>query len=95
MFGRFEPLWNSASIQALVSAVLGVLVAFNVSVDDAQRNAILGLTAAVCGIIFGGTVVARTQVTPTAKVEEIKAEAFSAGVEAVVNAPPAPGLPRL
>lgn len=81
MLGKFEPVLNSFTISALVTAVITVAVAFNVPITEEQRNALLGLVAAVC-IIFGlGATVARNNVYPVDRVEdEIVPEAFRAGV---------------
>jgi hypothetical protein len=64
---RWEPVINSAIIQALVTAVLGVVIAFGIPVAEDQKEAILTLTAVVCGIILGGGVVTRSTVTPVDK----------------------------
>lgn len=57
-----EPLVTVASVTALVAAVVGVLVAFGVPLDDAQEKALLGLAAVVAPFVvayFG-----RKRVTP-------------------------------
>lgn len=47
-------------ISALVTAVIGLLVAFNVPLTEDQQKAIIGLVVAV------GVIVARSQVSPVA-----------------------------
>lgn len=81
MLGKFEPVLNSFTISALVAAAITCAVAFNVPITEEQRNALLGLVAAVC-VIFGlGATVARNNVYPVDKVEdEIVPEAFRAGI---------------
>lgn len=64
MFGPNEPVINSATVQALVTAILGFLVAFGIGLTPDQQAAVLGVTVAICGIIFGGAAVARSKVTP-------------------------------
>lgn len=63
-FGQFEPVLNSATIQALAAAIITLLVAFNIGLTTDQQNAIMGVVVAICAIIFGGSVVARSRVTP-------------------------------
>lgn len=69
MWGKFEPLLNAYTITALASAILTVAVAFNVPITPDERDALLGLVAAVIGIFGLGVVAARNVVTPVAKVQ--------------------------
>jgi len=62
---KTEPVITIASLQAVIVAILGALVAFNVWVPtDAQKAAILGVYAVVAPLVFAFYV--RTKVTPTA-----------------------------
>ena len=66
-----EPVISTALVTALVTAVLGALVAFGVPLSDDQRNAILGLTAALMAIIVGSGVFARNFVYSRDSVQEL------------------------
>lgn len=59
-----EPLVTRASIIALVTAVLTLLVAFKVDLSDGQRDAILGIAAVVAPLVVAA--VTRHKVTPVA-----------------------------
>ena len=73
MFGPFEPVLNSATVKALVSAILGALVAFNVGLTPDQQTAILGLVGAICAIIFAVDATwTRSQVSPVVPVEKVE-----------------------
>lgn len=74
---RNEPALTAATLTALATAIIGLLVAFNVEITDAQRDAILGFIAAAFPIIImlGGII--RQYVSPTHKVED----AYTAGLE--------------
>lgn len=61
-----EPLVTTASVTALVAALIGLLVAFNVPLSDDQQKAILAVTAIVAPIVVG--LVARGRVTPNGSV---------------------------
>lgn len=58
-----EPLVTTATITALVSAVIGLLVVFGVPLSKEQEAAILGVVAVVAPLVVG--LVARGKVTPT------------------------------
>lgn len=66
-----EPVFSTALVSALVTAVLGALVAFGVPVTQDQQNAILGLTGAVCAIIVGSGLFARNFTYSRASVEKL------------------------
>lgn len=61
-----EPLFTVASITAGVTAILGLLVAFGVSLTDVQEKAILGVVAVAAPLLVAA--IARGKVTPNAKV---------------------------
>lgn len=61
---RREPLITAATITALVTAVIALLVAFGVPMSDDQQAAILGLVAVLAPVVVG--LLARAKVTPTA-----------------------------
>lgn len=63
MNGR-EPLATAATITAAVAAVLALLVAFGVALDEAQQQAILGVAAVAAPLIVA--IVVRPKVTPVA-----------------------------
>lgn len=57
-----EPLVTVASITAGITAVLGLLVAFGVSLTGDQEKAILGVAAVVAPLVVA--FIARSKVTP-------------------------------
>lgn len=59
-----EPLLTAAGITALVTAVLGALVAFGLDLTANQTSAILGVVAVVAPLAVA--LLARGKVTPTA-----------------------------
>lgn len=59
-----EPLVTAAGITALVTALLGVLVAFGLNLSDTQTASILGVVAVVAPLVVA--LVVRGKVTPTA-----------------------------
>lgn len=63
-----EPLITVASVTAVITAVVGLLVAFGVPLTDEQQTAILAVVAAVAPLAVG--LVARQLVTPNGKVVE-------------------------
>lgn len=67
---RYEPVINKEVIVSIVSAVIACMVAFNHGFTNEQQVAILGLVGAVCAMFFGGGMVVRSVVTPTAKLDE-------------------------
>jgi hypothetical protein len=74
-----EPVALLGTFIAAIPAVLALLVAFGVDLNDEQTAAILGVLAALTG---GATAVQRQQVYPARKVEEIMdAEAVIAQAE--------------
>lgn len=74
---RNEPALTVATLTALATAMIGLLVAFGVDISDAQRDAILGFIAAAFPIIIllGGTI--RQFVSPAYKVDD----AYRAGLD--------------
>lgn len=68
-FPDAEPAITAGSITALVTAILGLLVAFGASITTEQREAILGLVA-VLGPIAVALLI-RPHVIPVAKVNEV------------------------
>lgn len=94
MIGKFEPVLNAQIISTFVAAIITCLVAFNVPITEDQRNALLGLVAAVCAIFFGGAVIARSNVVPVAKVERIESEAMARGAQNALSGQPASGYMR-
>lgn len=63
MVVRNEPLVTRASITALVSAVIGVLVVFGVPLNEEQQVAILALVGVLAPLVVAA--LARAKVTPT------------------------------
>jgi len=59
-----EPLISTATAVAVVTAVIALLVAFGVGLNDDQRTAILGFTAVAVPLVTA--LLARSKVTPTA-----------------------------
>lgn len=57
-----EPLVTVATLTALVSGVVGLLVAFGVNLTSDQEKAILGITAVVAPLVVAAF--ARRKVTP-------------------------------
>jgi hypothetical protein len=94
MIGKFEPVINAQILSAFVSAIITCLVAFNVPITQDQRNALLALAGVIIAIFFGGGVIARSNVTPNAKVERLINEAKIEGAQNLAahlgGAPPAP-----
>lgn len=68
--GKYEPVLNKELIVSLVSAVIACLVAFGLPFSNDQKVAVLTLVGVVCTMFFGGGVVVRSLVTPTAKLDE-------------------------
>jgi uncharacterized membrane protein len=60
-----EPVISVSLVTALVTAILGALVAFGVPLTGDQQQAILALTAAICAIIVGSGVFVRNFVSPS------------------------------
>ena len=81
-----EPLVTTASVTALVAALVGLLVAFNVPLTDDQQKAILAAAAVVAPIVVG--LVARGRVTPNGSV----AVARDPGTGNLVAAPALEGV---
>lgn len=59
-----EPVLTSASITALVSAVIALLVAFGLKLNGDQQTAILGVVAIAAPLVVA--LVSRPRVTPVA-----------------------------
>jgi ABC-type spermidine/putrescine transport system permease subunit I len=62
-----EPAITVAGITAAVAALIGLLVAFGVSLSDDQQKAILGAVAVIAPLVAG--YVTRGKVTPGANVD--------------------------
>lgn len=62
MSDRPEPLLNTATITALGSALVALLVAFGLPLNDTQETAIIGLVSVVAPLVVA--LVARSKVTP-------------------------------
>jgi hypothetical protein len=60
-----EPLWTVAGITAAVSAVIGLLTAFGLSLTETQSTAILGVVGVLAPVVVA--LVARSKVTPVEK----------------------------
>lgn len=86
MLGKSEPVFNATILSAFVSAILAVLIAFHVTVTDAQVTSILGVAAVVGAVFFGGNMVARNTVYSPASVKALTGED-----NPVVPAVPPPG----
>jgi hypothetical protein len=57
-----EPLVTAATITALVTALIGLLVAFGVDLTDDQQTAVLGVVAVVAPLVVA--LFTRSKVTP-------------------------------
>lgn len=64
-----EPLITVSTITTMVAAVVSLLVAFKVPLSEQQQTAILGVVAVAAPLAVG--LLARSQVTPNAKVVEV------------------------
>ena len=67
-FPTREPVITTATITAAVTALLALVVAFGLDLDQAQQAAILGTTAVAAPVIV--SIVARRYVVPSAAVVE-------------------------
>lgn len=65
-----EPAVIISSITALVTAVIGLAVAFGLPISPDQQTAILAFTGAVLVLIFGNAAVTRKSVTANDRVVE-------------------------
>lgn len=63
-FIKNEPAAFGGAVTALIQAVIGVLVAFNLNVTPEQQQAILGLTTAIVSMTVIVAAVIRQNVTP-------------------------------
>jgi hypothetical protein len=63
---KTEPALIVGAITAFITAVIAVLVAFNVEMTQAQQNAILGVTAPTVGVILLAAGIIRQFVRPAA-----------------------------
>lgn len=70
-----EPIVTTGWISALVTAVIGLLVAFGLPLTDEQQVAVLGLTAVVAPIIVA--LVGRRSVVEYASSGQVRAGAAS------------------
>lgn len=73
-----EPVVTIGAITALVTALLGVLVAFGIPLTPEQQTALT--TFVVSAVVLASAFIARRFVTPVAKAEEEKAEAVAEAV---------------
>jgi len=73
-----EPATIIAAVTALVTAILGLLVAYGVPISEDQRNAILGTLAATCTVILVMGPVIRQYVWSPNSVEKKVTEAYEA-----------------
>lgn len=78
---RYEPAVVWGALQALVVAVVTLVVAFGVQLSADQQAAIVGAVAALGAVV--SSLVVRSQVTPVAKLEDH-------GVHVPGALPPAP-----
>ena len=65
---KTEPLITVATITAAATAILALLTAFQLPLNDQQQQAILGVVAVAAPLAVG--LLARSKVTPNAKVVE-------------------------
>lgn len=63
-FIKNEPAAFGGAVTALIQAVIGVLVAFNLNVTPEQQQAILGLTTAIVSMTVIVAAIIRQNVTP-------------------------------
>lgn len=63
-----EPVLTIGTITAVVTAVIGLLVSFGITLNDAQQNAILGCTAVLAPLLVA--FLSRPRVTPVASPED-------------------------
>lgn len=63
-FIKNEPAAFGGAVTALIQAVIGVLVAFNLNVTPEQQQAVLGLTTALVSMTVIVAAVIRQNVTP-------------------------------
>lgn len=75
----YEPLLTVGGIVALIGAVLALLTAFGIQLTDQQQKAILGISTVVAPLLVA--IIARGQVVPTKRVDELVTEAAITGRE--------------
>lgn len=63
-FIKNEPAAFGGAVTALVQAIIGFVVAFNLDITPEQQNAILGLTTALVSMTVLVAAVIRQNVTP-------------------------------
>lgn len=63
-FIKNEPAAFGGAVTALIQAVIGVLVAFNLDITPEQQQAVLGLTTALVSMTVIIAAVIRQNVTP-------------------------------
>lgn len=80
LLGR-EPAILISTITSLITEVIGLLVAFNVNVTDAQQTAIISTVTAVSGIIFLLGPITRQFVYSPNTTEVEKQEAYEQGLD--------------
>lgn len=71
-----EPLFTVATITAVASALLSLLVAFGLELSQAQSTAILGAVGVLAPLVVAW--VARSKVASPATVDKIRSEAAPA-----------------
>ena len=64
-FIKNEPAAFGGVITGLIQAIIGVLVAFNVSLTPEQQQAVIGLTTALVSMTVIISIIVRQNVTPT------------------------------
>ena len=85
-----EPATVVSAITGFITAVIGLLVAFNINVTPDQQNAIVGVVAAMSTMIVMVGPIIRQFVSSPATVEQKKLEAFHEGIEVAQPTEPAP-----
>lgn len=63
-FIKNEPAAFGGAVTALIQAIIGVLVAFNLDITPEQQQAVLGLTTALVSMTVIVAAVIRQNVTP-------------------------------
>lgn len=86
-----EPSILIGGITAFVTALIGLLVAFGLDIDQQQQTAILGMTAVLAPAV--ASIVIRFRVFSPATTERLVDQAYAAGVPPVEPKPPLPDPP--
>lgn len=85
-----EPATIISSVVALITEVVGLLVAFGIDVSQAQQTAIIATVTALSGVIALVGPIIRGFVFSPASVEKISGESYAAGVPPTDPVPPVP-----